>query len=70
MFFDHFFQIFYSNEKKRSRIAVSPLLPTRPRAPWIMESGASIIDKVKMIPIFFKMVNKVNNFFKVVLPNE
>ena len=44
--FKSFFRIFYLNLKKRSRIAVSPLLPTRPRAPSVMESGASIIDYI------------------------
>ena len=43
MFLWSFFRIFYLNEEKRSRIAVSPLLPTRPRVPSVMESEASIV---------------------------
>ena len=43
MFFWSFFQIIYLNEKKRSRIALVPLLPTRPRAPSVMESGSLIL---------------------------
>ena len=44
----HVFLIIFPNylfkwKKKRSRIAVSPLLPTKPRAPSVMESGASIV---------------------------
>ena len=37
-----FSEFFYLNEKKSLRIAVSPLLPTRPCAPSVMESEASI----------------------------
>ena len=36
-------------KKKRPRIAVSPLLPTRPRAPSVTESGASIVEIVSSV---------------------
>ena len=44
--FGSFFQIFDLNEKKSSRIAVSHLLPTRPRAPLVVDSEAPIASNV------------------------
>ena len=38
-------------KKKSSRIAVSPLLPTRPRAPSVRESEASYINNCKLIVV-------------------
>ena len=60
MFCWSLFQLFYLNEKKRLRIAVSPLLPTRPRGPWVMESGASIIANIVLEAIEARVIQKFN----------